>query len=183
MVLQYAYQIARSSLQRITEKNRKQSFVLVTHLFGMEDVTNCEFLHAIRNIAFVPPAQVNKKMEQLYPQYGQRNHQGHLSFISFQGSIINSSMNVVWTSQNILPSFANPRVYFPGTENKFISDTLFCQVKIDTDPTPRIVAKDATFLCFQLESILSNRQTHMCHVDINTLRTVLRSIYSVLYTI
>ena len=132
----FATEVAKEGTKGRTERTDKQSKVLVAHLFTRQNVVEEGLLQAVCDIKFVATDHVRPALRAVHQQFAERDD-GQLPFISFNGSVLAKHAEIVWTTADILPEWANPRNYeyqisAPGWKRQIDATSKFAQSQLWT---------------------------------------------------
>lgn len=108
MFLKFAQEVELEGQVNPTQRTQEKSEILVSHLFSMENIATNPLLKSVRDISFIVRQKIAKQLEQLHPPFSSSQ------YVCFKGSMTDDyhrHTEIVWTSSNILPSYASPRSY------------------------------------------------------------------------
>ena len=146
-----------SSLQR-SEVTKEKSKVLVTHLFGRDNVAYDGLLQAVCDIRFVASDTLQSELLALGQQYGATEN-GLVPYTAFKGAVPMNQRAIVWTTARLLPEWADPRSYehhlhippdWKHSYNQYCHEVLTC-LQVQINPTLDLVISHCQNLCNYLK--------------------------------
>ena len=154
----FATEVAKEGTKGRTERTDKQSKVLVAHLFTRQNVVEEGLLQAVCDIKFVATDHVRPALQAVHQQFGERDD-GQLPFISFNGSVLAKHAEIVWTTADILPEWANPRNYeyqisAPGWKRQIdYCNAMLSYLQVRAEPTVDLVTFHCQNVCIQMGKV------------------------------
>ena len=178
----FAIEVAREGATLRTEGTDKKSKVLVTHMFGREDVVEEGLLSTVCDIKFVASEAVSPELRAIHRQFGEGDN-GQLPYISFKGSALPDHVEIVWTAAALLPQWGNPWKYeyqMSVPEGRSTSDycnAIIANLQILREPTVDLITYHCQNVCFQLEK---ETESDLSADDLSTRTSVISEIYKFL---